>query len=541
MREYTPMIVRARTVVTQDDAPEAPAHGAPADAMAVAGEWIVATGPMAELRERFPAAEIIDFGSATIAPGFNDAHTHLAVATQDALHLDLSASAVPTRTDLLQALAAQASVSAPGCWIRGSRYDEQKTGRVRRGELDAVVPDHPVLLVHVAGHWGVANSAALDRLGIREDSADPPGGAYTRDGQGRLDGQLVERALMGLTASTDEDDERTLPASSADDLRAGLEKVVARWNAAGITSVCDALVAPADVRLFERARHDGALRLRVGMLLDVAYYDRARDLGIGSGFGDNWLRFVGVKMFVDGAIGGRTCLLSGRIDADHHALQITSTPDLREAIARVHGDGNRVAVHANGDTAIEIALDAFETAERTLGRARLPHRIEHCSLVDDDILARMRSLGIVAVPFAGYPAYHGGALTQWYGPERVSRMFAHRSFLDAGVAVAASSDHPCGPYEPLVGLQSLVTRTGMDDGEPVGPVQRVSAAEALRIFTLGSAAASGDDAIKGRLAPGYLADFVVLDADPLTIDPAGIASIGVVATYVGGREVFARE
>jgi predicted amidohydrolase YtcJ len=133
-------------------------------------------------------------------------------------------------------------------------------------------------------------------------------------------------------------------------------------------------------------------------------------------------------------------------------------------------------------------------------------------------------------------AYHGGALNRWYGRSRTERMFAHRSFLDAGVTVAGSSDFPCGPYEPLLGIQSMVTREGLDDGEPVGPSQRVSVAEALKIFTIGSAEAEGA-ADRGRLAPGYLADFVVLAENPLTTDPQGLASIPVLATYVGGNQV----
>ena len=159
-------------------------------------------------------------------------------------------------------------------------------------------------------------------------------------------------------------------------------------------------------------------------------------------------------------------------------------------------------------------------------------------MIDPDILARMKALGAIAVPFAGYVAYHGGALNTWYGASRTERMFAHRSFLDAGVTVAGSSDYPCGPYEPLLGIQSMVTRTGVDDGEPVGLSQRVSVEEALRIFTLGSAAAEGAEDSRGRLAPGYLADFTVLGENPLTIDPHGIASIPVKATYVGGEPVY---
>ena len=260
---------------------------------------------------------------------------------------------------------------------------------------------------------------------------------------------------------------------------------------------------------------------------------------MGSGFGDDRLKLIGVKAFLDGAIGGRTCLLSEPFtDPNYQGVQTTSTEELRANVERVHTDGNRVGVHANGDAAIRLVLDALEDVAARIPRPGLRHRIEHCSLIDDDILKRMHRLGAIAVPFAGYPGYHGGALNSWYGEERMGRMFAHRAFLDAGVTVAGSSDYPCGPYQPLSGLQSLVTRTGVDDGITVGASQKVTAAEALSIFTLGSAEASGEESYKGRLAPGYLADFTVLGDNPLTIDPHGIADIDVRATYVGGDAVY---
>ncbi|MCH6164020.1 amidohydrolase family protein [Streptomyces marispadix] len=228
------------------------------------------------------------------------------------------------------------------------------------------------------------------------------------------------------------------------------------------------------------------------MLLSIDHYPAAQALGAGSGFGDDLLRLVGVKAFVDGAIGGRTCLLSEPCaDTSQQGLQTTSTEELFSQVRTVHADGNRIGVHANGDAAIRIVLDAIEAAQRETPRPGLRHRIEHCSVIDADILRRMRELDAIAVPFAGYVGYHGGALNRWYGKERTERMFAHRSFLDAGITVAGSSDYPCGPYQPLLGIQSMVTREAVEDAVPVGPSQRVSAREALAVFTLGSAEAEG--------------------------------------------------
>ncbi|MCM2580030.1 amidohydrolase [Streptomyces meridianus] len=533
IHETTPVLYRAAHIVSQQDT------GCEPEAFAVDGGRIRATGTLAGLRSRFPGAPEVDFGEATVVPGFNDAHIHLAMTADNLLHLDLSADAVSGVDGLLRRVSDEAGRTGPGEWIRGSRYDDAKTGAVTRWDLDRAAPGHPVIVVHVAGHWGVANSPALRALGIDEDTPAPDGGDHGRGPDGRLDGRLVERALMNVVYPATARGESPLRASSAEDRMSGLARAQRMWHAAGLTSVCDALIAPDDIALLRRAQADGRLTLRVGMLLSVDHYPAARALGAGSGFGDDRLRLVGVKAFADGAIGGRTCLLSEPYaDAGGHGIQTTPTAELAEQVRVVHEDGNRIGVHANGDAAIRLVLDAFEAAQREAPRPGLRHRIEHCSIIDESILARMRALDAIAVPFAGYVGYHGGALTTWYGADRTERMFAHRSFLDAGVTVAGSSDHPCGPYQPLAGLQSMVTRHGADDSAPVGLSQRVTPAEALRIFTLGSAEAEGTASRKGRIAPGHLADFTVLGGNPLTVDPGEISRIPVLATYVDGRSVY---
>jgi predicted amidohydrolase YtcJ len=218
-------------------------------------------------------------------------------------------------------------------------------------------------------------------------------------------------------------------------------------------------------------------------------------------------------------------------------MQTISTRDLSDLVRMVHLQGSRLGVHANGDRAIALLLDQFEAAESERPRGDMHHRIEHCSVITPGILERMRRLGMIAVPFGSYVQYHAGNLVRWYGETRLERMFAHRSFLDAKVAVAGSSDYPCGPFEPLLAMQSCVTRTGWDE-TPIGLSQRISPREALELYTLGSAYASGEHHFKGRLAPGFLADFVVLRDDPLRVDPARLSAIEVQATYVGGVKVW---
>lgn len=528
-------IFRARRIVTMnDDAPEA---------LAVDGELIAACGALAALRERFPAAEVVDFRDGVIVPGFNDAHAHLAIAAEDMLHLDLSADAVSSLAEIKTKLREELAHTSAGGWLRGSRYDDAKMaeGRVlTRWDLDEVSRDHPIMVIHVAGHWGVVNSKALELGGLDEASEAPPGGKFGRDASGRLNGVLFEVAIFDFAYPQATRRPQTVaPASTPEDQLRGLALAQRAFHAAGITSLTDAMIGPDDIALLQEARRRGTLTMRVNMLLHYEHYDELAKREIRTGSGDHRLRLGGIKTFVDGAIGGRTCLMEQPFEGttDDYGMQTISDATLHDVVRRAHLDGNRICVHANGDRAIRKLLDELEAANAEKERPHVHHRIEHCSIVTEEILDRMRRLGAIAAPFGSYVHYHGGKLLEWYGPKRIERMFAHRWFLDHGVAVAGSSDYPCGPYQPLLALQSCVTRTGYD-GTPLGLSQRITPREALALYTVNAAYASGEDEIKGRLAPGFLADFVVLGDDPLRADPASLAAIPVRATYVGGEQVW---
>jgi predicted amidohydrolase YtcJ len=533
--EHKAVIYRARSVITMTN--EHP------QAFAVLGERMVATGAAQDLHAQFAGAEEVDFGNAVIIPGFNDAHMHLGMTAEDLLHLDLSPKTTSSLSAAKAKLQAQAQRLAPGTWIRASRYDDAKMpeGRVlNRWDLDEVSVEHPILVIHIAGHWGVVNSKALELGKINEGTAPPSGGKFGRDATGRLNGILYEQALFDFAFPSAAKQGRTVaPASSFEERLGGLSRAVQMFHAAGLTSIGDALVGPQELALFQEALRRGLLTLRVNMLITHEHYDHIRRLGLRSGFGDEWLRFGGVKTFVDGAIGGRTCLMEQPFEGttDDYGIQTMSTSDLRDVVRMVQDDGTRLCTHANGDRAISLLLDQLEAAQAEHPRPNLTHRIEHCTIVNEQILTRMKRLGAIAVPFGSYVFYHGGKLIDWYGRKRVERMFAHRSFLDTGIAVAGSSDYPCGPYEPLLALQSCVTRRGWD-GVLVGENQRLTPLQALALYTTNAAYAADEHHIKGRLAPGFLADFVVLSDNPLETDPATLGSIQVLRTYVGGSCVW---
>jgi len=512
-------------------------------AFAVIGGRIVASGSLDQLRGRFPEAEGVDFGDGVIVPGFNDAHCHLGMTCTDLLHLDFSIDAVHSLAEILGQLRAEVAGAPAGTWVRGSRYDDAKMaeGRVlTRADLDAVSREHPIMVLQVAGHWGVLNSKALELGGITETSEPPEGGAFGRDGANRLNGILYEQAIFNYAyAAAAKGGKTVAPAGSFEELLLGLARGVKMFHSAGITSITDALAGPADIALFEEGERRGSMTLRVNLLLGYEHYDAAHRLRMRSGFGSERIRIDGVKSFVDGAIGGRTCLMEEPFEGttDDYGIQSVSTSDLRDLVRMVHGDGNRLGIHANGDRAIKLLLGLLEDAQRERPQPDLQHRIEHCTIVDESILERMKRLGAMAFPFGSYVHYHGGKLADWYGSKRLERMFAHRWFLDAGILVAGSSDFPCGPFQPLLAMQSCVTRRGFD-GTLLGPNQRITPREALALYTVNAARASGEERVKGRLAPGFVADFVVLGNDPLSADPSTLGSIQVQATYAGGERVW---
>ncbi len=527
-------VVRASRVTTMD--------GPDVTAFATCGERIVACGSPADLLSRFPEADVVDLGNAVVVPGLNDAHAHPSWGAESLLHVDVSPEVVRSRAELVGALAEGARRTPRGSWVRAGRYDHVRTTGgeiIDRAFLDDISVEHPILVTHVAGHWGVTNSAGLASGGLRDDDDAPPGGEWGRDGAGRLNGVLYEQALFDYAYPAVARRRPTVvPSPTVEDLLVGLDRFGARLLASGITSVCDALVAPETLRFYQEAERQGRLPLRIGVLVGHPYLDQLADLGVMSGLGGDRVRIVGVKAFVDGAIAGRTCLLDEPFEgSDDNGIQVAGLEWLTDLAVRAQRAGVRLGVHANGDRAIRLLLEALETAVQEVPSPPLRHRIEHCSVVTPEILGRMKALGLVAVPFGSYVLYHGAKLLDWYGATRLERMFAHRGFLDAGVPVAGSSDYPCAPFEPLLGIQSCVTRTSAD-GRRLGASQRLSVSEALALYTTGSAYATGEERIKGRIAPGYLADFVALAEHPDTCAEEEISQIPVLGTWVGGELAY---
>lgn len=500
------------------------------EALAIDGEQVVASGSRAELRSRFAGAEWIDLDGALVVPGFNDAHCHPSQAALARVRADLTAAT--SVDDVRAVLGATAAATPAGDWVVGQPINESAVPGVDRDVLDGISRDHPIVVVQYTFHRAVVNSRALELLGYRTPADAPPGGELRVDADGRLNGWLIERAwldpwLPGLGHSS------IAVAGTPAAQVAALRGINTELHSVGITSYCDAIVTPLELGMYTAARDAAVLTPRVSALLWHTYFDAS-----------TWpaaqpdsahLQLAGVKMMLDGAFSGGTCLCRhpyASATGRDNGLQVLSDADFAAKVRELDAAGIRVAVHANGDLAIAKVLDVLESIGAGPG-----HRIEHCSIVDDDLIGRIKAIGVTPVPFGPFIALFGEAVTGFYGPERAGMACAHRSLLDAGVAVGGSSDYPIVPIDPLVALQSLVTRRTAA-GLVVGEGQRLDIERAIGVYTTGSAHATGESAIKGTLEPGKLADFVVLDADLTAVAPEEISAVGVRSTWVGGECVW---
>jgi len=395
-----------------------------------------------------------------------------------------------------------------------------------------------VLVVHVTLHAGVVNSRGMQLAGWTSARDAPPGGQLGVDDSGRLNGVAHDQALYDLAFPAFTRAETIVPAPDENDLADAFCRFVRQLNAVGITSVTDALVGPPGWQLMRSLADAGRLTVRVNGLAAYDHLDYFQPIGQGGTGATERLRLAGVKTFADGAVNGGTCLLEEpAIGATEPGIARMSKDELVDVVRRIHDAGWRACVHANGDRAIAWTLDAIESAQVADQRSDPRHRIEHASVMSPELLARTQDLGVVTVPFANYVLAHGDKLRGFYGAERTERMFAHRGMLDRGIHVAGSSDYPCGPFEPLFGMRSCVTRQD-PQGVDFGASQQISAYEALGLYTTGAAYSTAEEHTKGRLMTGQLADFVVLAEDPTAVPGAHLDTVEVRETWVGGERVW---
>src|SRR2546426_1392948 len=502
-----------------------------AQAVAIADGRLLAVGSNDEVRGLATGrTKKLDLEGKTVVPGFTDAHAHPASSGRD--HLRMVACDSDSIEAIQAALRQRVEQTPSDQWVLGFLYDDGKTPHpLTRSELDAISADRPVWVRHRGGHTVFVNSRALELAGVSQSTPDPAGGRFERDSSGRLNGHVADQATGVF--------EKLIHLNySRDDYREGVRLIGKLLTGTGVTSVGDADASTDDLQAYQDARDAGELSIRVNCLMAVQALDRMMAAGIHTGFGDEWVRIGAVKQYADGSISERTARLSEPYDGrpGDYGLLVGSKEELYENGRKAHAAGWRLATHANGDVAIDEVLSVYERLQTEIPRRDPRFRIEHCTLVTPSLVDRMRALGVIPVPFSCYVYFHGDVM-HFYGDERLGRMFAMRSLLDAGLRPPDSSDYTASPCEPMMWLQSQVTRTD-PRGHTWGANQRIMVEEAIRCGTLHGAYASYEENIKGSIEPGKLADLVVLAKDPTRVEPSALIKIAVERTMVGGRWVF---
>jgi predicted amidohydrolase YtcJ len=507
-----------------------------ADAVLVRGDRIDAVGSSAAIRKRVaPGDRVIDAHGMMVTPGFIDSHVHFldggfalsSVKLRDAR----------TKEEFVRRIRDYAATLPAGTWILNGDWDHTSWGGElpERGWIDSVTPHNPVWINRLDGHMNLANSLALRAAHITRDTKDVEGGTIVRDANGEPTGVLKDNAMGLMSAVPDPSVEMSLRA-----LDSAMTYVAER----GVTSV-DHMGTWGDLALFERANAMHALRTRIAAAVPLASWARLRDTVAARGHGDAWLRIGGLKGFVDGSLGSHTAaMLEPFTDAPNDRGLFVNTPeDLYTWTSGADRAGLQVMVHAIGDSAIRTQLDIYQRVEQENGPRDRRFRIEHAQHIAPADIPRFAQLGVIA----SMQPYHAIDDGRWadriIGAERARTTYAFRSLLDAGATLAFGSDWFVAPATPLEGIYAAVTRRTLDDRHPGGwvPEQKITVEQALRAYTSGAAFAAFREKELGMIAPGMLADLVLIDHDLTRVAPETIRDARVMLTIVGGRVVYDRD
>ena len=518
-----------------------------AEAVAIAGDRIVAVGSTADIRARAGSLVPVDLGGQFVVPGFTDTHVHFVDGGFRLSSVQLRDA--KTREEFVSRIKAFAATVPAGTWITGGDWDHTLWGGElpRRDWIDAVTPEHPVWINRLDGHMALANTAALRAAGVSDSVADMDGGEVVRDAARKPTGVLKDNAMALV-------DGKVPPPSAALSDRA-LDAAMAYVAAQGVTAVHH-MGTWADLDVFERAWRAGRLSTRVYAAVPLGSWERLRDTVAAKRFGpegrgDAWLRIGLLKGFVDGSLGSHTAAFEQPFtdaakatagQAGDRGLFVTPPDDLYRWVSGADKAGLHVAVHAIGDRANATILDIFERVARENGSRDRRFRVEHAQHLRPADIPRFGSLGVIP----SMQPYHAIDDGRWaervIGAERIKTTYAFRALLDAGARLAFGSDWFVAPPTPLEGIYAAVTRRTLDDRNPGGwvPEQKVSVDDALRAYTSAGAYAAFAERDAGSIAPGMLADLTVIDRDLRTIDPAEIRHAAIVQTIAGGKVVYRR-
>jgi predicted amidohydrolase YtcJ len=518
-----------------------------AEAFAIKNGRFLAVGSNANVRNLIRTGVATwDAKGASIVPGFIDTHNHAPGATllYEVLVGNPFEVEFVTIDSIVQKLRARAAQTPPGTWVEGYFFDDTKVKDGRQlnvRDLDQVSKDHPVAVHHRGGHTSFYNSKAFEMADVNRETPNTAGGTFDKDSAGALNGRVTDTA-KNVFLRVGKRQTQTAENSGLDAAPIGLDREVAglthiskMFAQYGVTSVHH---EGGSLPAMQKVRANGDLKHRISYEASGKELDAMIAGGIQSGFGDEWIRFGATsEHLIDGSFSERTMALSVAYPGSTYKGNVATTQDdLNAWVEKVHRAGIQTNCHANGDVAIDMYLTACERAQKLFPRSDARPKITHCTLINDDLVRRIKALNAVPSLFTTYSYYNSDKFS-FYGEDLMKRCMAFRTLLDAGIRAAAGSDFSPGPFDPRMAIQGMVTRTGWD-GKTWGSNQKISLDEAIRVNTLNGAYNSHEEDLKGSITAGKLADYVVLAEDLNSIQANKIKDVKVVRTVVGGTTVY---
>jgi predicted amidohydrolase YtcJ len=512
-----------------------------AEAVAVIGDRIVAVGTAAEIDAWHGAdTKVISAGGRLLLPGFNDAHVHFTPGGEQLDSVDLKDADTPE--EFARRIGERAKRTPKGEWITGGDWDDQKFKPARlptRELIDPVTPETPVFVNRYDGHMSLANSVALKIAGVTAETKDPPGGEIVRDAQGNPTGVLKD-AAMNLV-------DKFIPPMSHERRLRAVRRALAHAASVGVTSVQDMNPSYPDISVYGELADKGQLTARIYAAPPIAYWQDQVKIGIHRAFGSPYLRIGALKGYADGSLGSTTAyFFQPYVDAPNTRgllnEEMQPLSKMRDRMMKADAADLQLCTHAIGDQAISIILDLYTELVKQHGEKDRRLRIEHAQHMAAKDFDRFARLHVIA----SVQPYHAIDDGRWaekrIGPERIKTTYAFRTFLEHGVRLALGTDWTVAPLNPMLTIYAAVTRATLDGKNPDGwvPEQKLTVAEAVEAYTMGSAYAEFQENEKGSITPGKLADMVVLGDDIFSIDRKAIGDVRVDTTIVGGKVVFSR-
>jgi predicted amidohydrolase YtcJ len=510
-----------------------------AEAVAVLRERIVAVGTAGDIRLwRGPDTKVIDAGGKLVLPGFNDAHVHFVSGGQQLDNVELNDATSPE--EFARRIGERAKRTSKGEWVLGGDWDETKwnpSALPTRELIDPLTPDTPVFVNRYDGHMAVANSVALRLAGVTTATKDPPGGTIVRDADGNPTGALKDAAMDYVY--------KVIPPLSHDQRLHAVKRALTHAASLGVTSVQDMNPDYSDIAVYSELLDRGELTTRIYAAPLITQVEDQTKIGIRHAFGSSWLRIGAVKAYADGSLGSATAYFfepytdqpnnRGLLSDEMQPVSL-----MRDRMMEADTAGLQLCTHAIGDAAISTILDLYGEISKSHGQADRRWRIEHAQHMAAKDFDRFAQLKVIA----SVQPYHAIDDGRWaekrIGHDRASRTYAFRTFLNHGVRLALGTDWNVAPLNPMLTIYAAVTRATLDGKNPNGwfPEQKLSVPEAVEAYTMGSAYAEFQDQEKGSIAPGKLADMIVLSDDIFSVDPAKIRDVKVLRTIVGGKVVW---